>query len=819
MEITAVAFCEPRNCPGAADWICATLERSQFHFGNFQPLWKEGMHKNLAPRTLSEDRQIAPSHLCYQTSTRSVFEIDGFGRLTHPGSQNIFQALLAEPPERIDSTMAQRKIRRKPQASAPQTADSKSEVSFDWKTVLLPLGLCLVCVLAYANSFSSGFVADNHYIIQEDPRIRAVTSENVGMIINHGYWFLPPEKGLYRPFTTLTYLFNYAILGNGDQPGGYHAVNLLIHLLNVIFVYVLALRFLRNMWQAFFVAALWGVHPVSTEAVTNIVGRADLLAALGVLCGFWMYLKSVETSGSRHWSWLAGLMVVTTIGVFSKESGVVILGLIVLYEIAFWTERHNIRGMLLGCAATALPILLMLVQRARVFAKSDAPVFPYVENPLIGSGFRVAKLTAVKVLAKYLWLLVWPAKLSWNYYYSQIPLSRGTLQDWIAWIAIAAVAVAVLYLFRRNPPAFFFSAFAFVAIAPVSNLAIPIGTIMAERFLYLPAIGFAACAVMAIAAIGEKSQSRSGAMALLCLIVLIFAVRTWARNSDWHDNLSLMRAGVEAAPNSYANHQFLATEMYLADPSHSNIYEVIEEGDKSLAILNPLPDSLNIAEPYASAGTYYERKGDLHMQTDPNGMRTVAPESMPSYQKALEILERGERIDRLADAQNIAREQARGKADSEIAHTGSVALYQELALTYLRLGDNQKALDAANYARTLAPSLPETYLLIANINFEGNRIEDGVGTMVQAYLITGSPGVIQSLDQMFKVGMDPQGCAIAKGANGPYLNNACAPVHTIICKASANLIKTYAEARQPEQAAAARNRALSEFACSEETLR
>ncbi len=685
--------------------------------------------------------------------------------------------------------------------------------------MLLPLALCLVSVLAYANSFSSGFVADNHYIILEDPRIRAATAENLGQILNHGYWWLPPEKGLYRPFTTLTYLFNYAILANAGQPAGYHAVNLLIHLLNVFLVYGLALRFLRKQWPAFFIAAIWAVHPVSTEAVTNIVGRADLLAALAVLSGFWIYLKSTETSRSRQWAWLAGLVAVTTIGVFSKESAVVILGVIALYEFAFWKERKQVRGLLYGCLATALPILLMWYQRSRVFAKSAAPVFPYVQNPLIGSGFWVAKLTAIKVLAKYLRLIVWPAKLSWNYYYSQIPLSRGAIQDWVAWIAIAAAIAAVIILYRRNSLAFFFAAFAFVTIVPVSNLVIFIGTIMAERFMYLPAIGITACAVMGIFAIGDRIKVRAAAPVVMCLIIAALAARTWARNSDWHDNVTLTKSGVEAAPASYASHQFLATEMYLADPSHSNIYEVIQEADKSLAILNPLPDSLNIADPYASAGTYYERKGDLRLQTNADGAMAVAPESIPAYQKALQILKRGETIDKLSDEQNRARERARGRPDSEIPHTGSLALYQELALTYMRLGENERALDAALYARLLAPNQPETYLLMANILFNGNRLEEGVGVMVQAYLVTGNRGVIQSLQKMFTAGFDPQGCAIAQGPNGPYLNNACAPVHTMICKASGILINAYTDARQPEQAAAIRTRALSEFKCAQEILK
>ena len=688
--------------------------------------------------------------------------------------------------------------------------------------MLAPLALCVITMVAYSNSLSSGFVADNHYIIQEDPRVQSVTTENIGLIFTHGYWWLPPEKGLYRPFTTLTYLFNYAVLGNADQPAGYHAVNLLIHLANVLLLFGLCLRLIRKKWPALFIAAIWAVHPVSTEAVTNIVGRADMLAAFAVLSGFWIYLKSTEVQGSRKWWWLAGLFAVTTVGVFSKESAVVVLGVIILYELAFWRERKQIRGLALGGATTALPILLMWFARSRVFAKSAAPVFPHVQNPLIGSGFWVAKLTAIKVLAKYLWLFVWPAKLCWNYYYSEIPLSRGTLNDWIAWIAIAAAVVAIAILFARNKMAFFFAAFAFVAIVPVSNLLIPIGTIMAERFLYLPAIGIGACAVMLLYALAERMKLHAfstAVPALLCIVVALFGFRTWVRNSDWQSNMTLMKSGVEAAPGSYANHQFLATEMYLADTTHANIYEVIEEADKSLAILDPLPDSLNLAEPYASAGTYYERKGDLRLRTDADGKISVTPEGLPAYQKALAILRRGEAIDRRADAENMTRQRARGKKDSDIPHAGSLALYQELALTYMRLGDNPHAIDAAAYALKLAPNQPETYLLMANIMFNANRLDEGVQTMVQAYLATSSPGVLQSLQQMFKTGYDPQGCAIGNGAVGPYLNNACAPVHAMICKASANLMKTYVDAHQPEQAASTRNRARSEYSCTEESLK
>src|SRR5581483_11965757 len=143
--------------------------------------------------------------------------------------------------------------------------------------------LFLLTLLAYSNSFGGGFVLDNRGLILNDPRIREASASNLGLIVDHTYWWPNGESGLYRPFATLSYLFNYAVLGNGAQPAGYHWINFLLHAANVLLVFFLARRLLSSSSPAFFIAALWAVHPVLTEAVTNIVGRADLLAAMGVL--------------------------------------------------------------------------------------------------------------------------------------------------------------------------------------------------------------------------------------------------------------------------------------------------------------------------------------------------------------------------------------------------------------------------------------------------------------------------------------------------------------------------------------------------------
>jgi hypothetical protein len=82
------------------------------------------------------------------------------------------------------------------------------------------LALSLLTLLAFSNSFSTGFALDNQTLLLGDTRIQAATATNVDLIVHHTYWWPNGESGLYRPLTTLSYLFNYAILGNGERPAG-----------------------------------------------------------------------------------------------------------------------------------------------------------------------------------------------------------------------------------------------------------------------------------------------------------------------------------------------------------------------------------------------------------------------------------------------------------------------------------------------------------------------------------------------------------------------------------------------------------------------
>jgi len=681
------------------------------------------------------------------------------------------------------------------------------------KHVAVGAVLFVVTLLGYSNSFHAGFTIDNAPIILQDARIHQATPENVSLIFNRSYWWTPTEKGLYRPLTTYTYLLNYAVLGGADQPEGYHWFNFFLHFANVLLCYGLALSVLRRFWPSVFIAALWSVHPILTESVTNIVGRADLLAGFGVLSGLWMYRMSRESSGTRRIACLIGLMAATAVGIFSKESAIAILGLMALCEITWWKDLSRLRGFSYGCLAVAPPLIAFFYQRAQVLARSTVPVFLYVDNPLLGASFITARLTAVKVLARYLWLLVWPANLSWNYYFSEIPLARGTLRDWIAWIVVAAVIAGVCFSWRRNRAVFFFAGFAFIALIPVSNLLILIGSIMADRFLYLPSLGFVACVVIAVYTLNERIGSRALAPIALCFIMLALGIRTWTRNLDWRDNVSLLSAAVRDTPNSFAGHFGLATQLFESDSSHANLDPIIGESERSLAILAPLPDSLNFADPYANGGTYYRSKGDLLRVPGPDGRIVTTPQSAQAYQRAIEILLRGASIGELFDKQIRAKEIARGKPDSEIPYYVTKPLYRELALSYLGLGDTQKAYDSIQHALINDPEQPLTFVTLAHILLAENRNDEAAVALVEAYMVSGNHDLLAPLAELYRRGLDPKGCATTQDAGGTSLNVFCEPVHAHICRARTDLRRVYERAHRRDLIDDLKSRTATDSAC------
>ena len=663
--------------------------------------------------------------------------------------------------------------RRKPKA--PDRPATPRDAT-DWRA---RAALLAVTLAAYANSFSSGLVQDAKALLTLDDRIRALTLDNLRLIFEKNYWWPKLADGLYRPLTTLSLLFNYAVLGSGQNAAGYHVVNFVLHLGNVWLVYALARRLLGEARAGFLAAALWAVHPIGVEAVTNIAGRADLLAAMCVLGGLLLYARLDELAGWRVRAAVAGLFAVATAGVFSKENAVVLIGLMALWDLCRAAPPHLPRGRRAAAyAAVAGSLGLLWTVRAAVLGALPSMQAVYVDNPLRGAGFLVARWTAIKVIVMDLGLLVWPAGLSCDRSYNQIALAG--VRDPLAWIALAivgAVLAAAIARRRTDRLAFFAGGFFAIAVLPVSNLIVPIGSIMAERFLYLPSVAFAVAVVVLV----QRAAPRKTATVLLAVAIVLCASRTFARNFAWRDNLALASADVRTAPGSFKLHEMLAKSLYDEDP-RANLDRAIAEEERAWAILQPLPPRLSTELTPSYLGVYYREKGDAM-----GGPRT--PEGRAWYEKSVAVLLRGREISRAAEATFDEAQRDAGKPLS--ARGASPDSYLNLAAALLGLGRFPEALEAARYALGLDPRRGEAAEGMALAWMGMGRPREAAVALVERGLIEGfGPAAAGPLAEVY--GKVPEGeCAV----RGGQLNWQCPAVAADLCRASADLEAAQREAR------------------------
>ena len=150
----------------------------------------------------------------------------------------------------------------------------------------------------------------------------------------------------------------------------------------------------------------------------------------------------------------------------------------------------------------------MLPARSAVLARSAPADLPFTDNPIVAANWWTGRLTPIAVMARYLRAGLLAFRLSCDYSYAEIPLASGTVADWFAVLIVLAAAILVALLYRWSRTCFFLACFAFINFLPASNLLFPIGTIMADRLLYLPSLGTLGCAVLSIYAATRNPRIR-----------------------------------------------------------------------------------------------------------------------------------------------------------------------------------------------------------------------------------------------------------------------------------------------------------------------
>jgi tetratricopeptide (TPR) repeat protein len=408
---------------------------------------------------------------------------------------------------------------------------------------LLMVGvLILATIVAYGSSVRNGFVWDDFDIIVNNTVNRDLS--NIPVLFHSVDSTLTGNQtAYYRPLARLTYVFDYQVFGLNSA--GYHVENILIHLAAVLLLFLLT-RILFNETSLAFVAALiFAVHPVNAEAVNFLSTRNTLLAAVFVLLSFIVYLRA-QTTEKTSYLYLASLLFF--FGLLCKETALMLIIVLPFYDM---TSYSRLREQLKRKTFSLLPFIgaVSIYLLMRAYAVSTL----FVKN--LGWSQLPRRLAEnIYIVPEYLKVILFPLHLNAYYSVPQDYLARG-FSLLLAWAAILGI-VAVLLRTKRPMTRFGLFWFA-VNYIPVSNV-VPIPSApLAERYMYLPAIGLWLIAADQFSVLYARTAFRKAKMIAGACIVVCLAALTFVRNNVWSDNISFYSAMVKANPDSELAHYSL----------------------------------------------------------------------------------------------------------------------------------------------------------------------------------------------------------------------------------------------------------------------
>jgi hypothetical protein len=409
-------------------------------------------------------------------------------------------------------------------------------VSLRPRRVYLSVGASAVVV--YLGALWNRFALDDLYIVVLNPLVR--NPSGLWRAFGASYWAGNLNTTVYRPLAVASYALDWMV----GSAAWFHAVNLLWHAAATVLVAALARRWAGDV-AGLIAGLIFAVHPVHVEAVANVVGRNELMAATFVLLAVYAALEH----GSVLWSGLA-----FACGLLCKENAIVTPALIAwawLIGLRSVPERRALTRFaaswaIVGAAYFGLRYIVFRSYGEGIVAV--APVF-------IGQTPATVRLTALSTLSDVARLLVFPLHLRADYS-PQERTAVTAVTDVRLWLGVLVVAVwGLLLAFAlkrgRRLEAFGLGWIA-IAYSPVANLLFPIGVLLGERTLYLPSVG------LALAAGGVLQQLPARRLALTAgALFLIGGARTVLRVPVWRDNLTATASLLEDAPMSYRTYDLV----------------------------------------------------------------------------------------------------------------------------------------------------------------------------------------------------------------------------------------------------------------------
>lgn len=428
--------------------------------------------------------------------------------------------------------------------------------------------ITVISLLCYYNSFNCGFVFDDISAIKENRDLRPHTPwKNVFF---NDFWGTAIHKEQshksYRPLCVITFRLNYWL--QQLEPYGYHVVNVILHTVVCLMYLRMCSMFLPEL-TSFIATTLFTVHPIHTEAVTGVVGRAETLSSVFFLGAFIFYVTATEQKNQVGWKYMITTMICITSAMLCKEQGITMTAICAVYEIFVaqkmrlidlwqigkgivhgkpvkisWASEATKRLCLLTVMTASLLFLRILIMGAKL------PVFTRFDNPASAANSPTRLLSYHYLISLNAWLLLFPCDLCCDWTMGSVPLVSSFLDPRnmstiFMYITFAALVHTAVFSNQRQKEVIIIMGLSFMVFPflPASNIFFPVGFVIAERVLYMPSMGFCMLIAYGWSHIYSNKCRKLSWIGILFLL-LLHGVKTYRRNWDWETEYSLFMAGL-----------------------------------------------------------------------------------------------------------------------------------------------------------------------------------------------------------------------------------------------------------------------------------
>lgn len=618
-----------------------------------------------------------------------------------------------------------------------------------YRALFLAVLLIVLSLLLYWNTLHHNFVNfDDTTLVVKNHYIKALSLENLKAI------FTPGVVGAYQPLRTLSYALDYHFWKL--NPTGYHLTNILCHAVNTLLVFFIAYLLSKHLLLACLAALIFAVHPIHVEAVAWVSGRRDVLASAFALCSFLSFLRifpplySNEAAKPRRSGWKQGILyglscLLFVAGLLTKPTVVILPLLFIVYDLCFVDPplfRQWRRSWLY------LPLFVLAFFLTQLFL-SVARTSGVVETHFHATNPVMRTWTMLRVLAEYVFMLFIPRHLSVTY---GVQMSASVLESsvLIGVILLTFIVIVMFLAWQQTKFVFFGIAWFFVTLLPVSNI-IPIAIIKADRYLYLPSVGFCLVSAWLIVRGGtllaRTTKARLVTIAywgMICLVLMVYSFLTVQRNRDWKDSHTLWTATLETHPDSSIALNNLGL-IYAEEGMHEKAIALYEQ----VLALHPEQEHIervyvNMADAYVAlhmfdqAIEYYQQA----LETTPEyidaylGLANMSIElqqyehAEQIYQQALALENQTDRV--YTQLGNLAMLQGKYETARTFfqkalnINPAAINAYNGMGMSYARSGENEKALEIYQYALTLAPDAAIIHNSLGNLYLEQGKTDRAI---------------------------------------------------------------------------------------------